>query len=86
MRRVSATLRFVLPAGYGAGRALVLMVGGVPSSVFSFIYDAPVITNVSPDRLNVAPGFLRLYVEGVNFCASPFVPSAGGWLSPGRLV
>jgi hypothetical protein len=76
--RGNHSISFMLPEGYGAGRDLFVVVDGVPSNRLTFDYDAPIITNLAPDRFNVSVGQLRLFVEGVNFCASPLVPSAGG--------
>ena len=67
--RSNHSVNFYLPRGFGTNVALLLVVGGVPSNVVSFNYDPPQITNISPDRIGVtAAGFLRVVVEGVNFC------------------
>jgi len=63
-----ASVKFIVPAGFGTSRLFVLMVDGVATSTLTFNYDPPVINNIAPDRLNVPVGYLRLYIEGVNFC------------------
>lgn len=63
------SIDFVTPEGFGAGRAVFLVVNGVPSNAVRFDYDPPVITNVAPDRINVTAGYLRLTIEGNNFCS-----------------
>jgi hypothetical protein len=79
--RVSSTVSFLLPEGYGPARELLLLVNGVPSNLVNFTYEAPVITNVAPDRVGVGPGQLRIFVEGTGFCAGP--PSPCGTLLVG---
>ena len=69
--RTVNTLQFMLPVGSGPSAELLVVVDGVPSNVLAFSYDAPIITNLAPDRLgNVTAGFLRLTIEGNNFCES----------------
>ncbi|MDO8933370.1 MAG: cadherin domain-containing protein, partial [Rhodocyclaceae bacterium] len=65
----NSTLEFTVPEGFGASRELFVVVDGVPSSLWNFTYDAPQILNVAPDRLEVAAGFLRVFVEGRSFCS-----------------
>jgi hypothetical protein len=62
------SLTFDEPEGFGLNREVLVVVDGVPSNILRFNYDAPRINNVAPDRLNVQPGFLRVFLEGVNFC------------------
>jgi hypothetical protein len=42
--RGNGSVTFALPAGYGAGVSLLVVVDGVPSNRLLFSYDAPVIT------------------------------------------
>ena len=67
--RTVNTLQFVLPVGFGPSAELLVVVDGVPSNMLSFAYNAPVISNLAPDRLNVGAGLLRLTIEGANFCS-----------------
>jgi hypothetical protein len=62
------SLEFFVPAGYGVNREVFVVVDGFPSSILNFSYDKPTITNISPDRLGVASGFMRVFVEGTSFC------------------
>lgn len=61
---------FEMPAGYGTDAAVVLVVDGYISTFGRVSYGTPEITNVAPDRQDVDPGYLRVFVEGKNFCAS----------------
>src|SRR5690606_5260250 len=54
-------------------------VDGLPSNVVSFDFDAPVITNVAPDRQNVTGSDLRVWLDGTSFCV-------GGAASCGTLL
>ena len=66
--RMRASVQFMLPEGFGTARAVIFMVDGVPALPFGFDYSPPVISNLAPDRLGVASGFLRLTIEGSSFC------------------
>ena len=68
VRGASSQLSFSLPAGFGQAAEMMLLVDGVPSANFTLAYGTPFIRNVAPNRVNVSQGFLRLIVEGVNFC------------------
>ena len=76
--RTVNTVQFMLPVGFGPSVELLVVVDGVPSNVLSFSYDAPLIMNLAPDRLNVGAGLLRLTIEGNNFCSGAAVAGAGG--------
>jgi len=64
----ATTMSFSLPEGYGLQRHVFVVVGGVPSNIILFNYSAPFISNLSPDRVNTTVGYLRLNIEGDNFC------------------
>jgi hypothetical protein len=64
----ATTMSFSLPEGYGLQRQVFVVVGGVPSNIILFNYSAPFISNLSPDRVNTTVGYLRLNIEGDNFC------------------
>jgi VCBS repeat-containing protein len=87
MSRGNHTVEFTLPEGFGVGREVFLVVDGVPSNVVTFAYDAPAIFNVAPDRLGVPIGYLRVFVEGINFCRpTPAAPNCGSVLVDGVAV
>ena len=64
----ATTMSFSLPEGFGLQRQVFVVVGGVPSNIILFNYSAPFISNLSPDRVNTTVGYLRLNIEGENFC------------------
>ena len=72
--RAGATesVSFVVPPGYGPAAELIVVVDGVPSDVnATFVYDAPTITNVAPNRANLTTlGTLNVIIDGTSFCAS----------------
>jgi hypothetical protein len=78
--RGNHSLTFTLPEGYGVNRALFVTVSGVPSPIATFSYGAPSISNVAPDRQGVPTGYLRVIVEGANFCAAGAGPARCGVL------
>jgi hypothetical protein len=85
--RGNHSVEFTLPEGFGASREIFLVVDGVPSNVVRFAYQPPVIYNVAPDRLGVPLGYLRVFVEGVNFCRpNPAAPNCGSVLVDGVAV
>jgi len=43
-------LTFRIPPGYGANAEIFISVDGIPSQNASFTYDAPIISNLAPDR------------------------------------
>lgn len=44
------SVSFVIPPGFGPAADVYVIVDGVPSTNATFTYDAPVITNLAPDR------------------------------------
>lgn len=67
--RVSSSVSFIVPEGYGVSRKVLVLVDGVPSNFMNFTYEAPIITNVAADRVDVPTGYLRLFIEGTGFCS-----------------
>lgn len=65
------TVSFIPPPGYGPAAEVLVVVDGVPSDVnASFVYDAPTISNLGPNRVNTSEGFLNLIIDGSSLCAS----------------
>ena len=44
------TVSIVAPPGYGSSAQVIVLVDGIPSDWAMFAYNAPVITNLAPDR------------------------------------
>ena len=44
------SVSFRVPPGYGPAAEIIVVVDGIPSQNISYTYDAPVITNLAPDR------------------------------------
>lgn len=77
-------LTFTIPEGFGADGEAFLVVGdAVVSNVVQFDYDAPVISNLAPDRLSPTAGTLRLFIEGTSFCSNGHLTGCGKVLVDG---
>ena len=59
-------VKFTLPSGQGAGKSISVAVSGQNSSLATFNYDGPAITNVSPNIGPVAGG-IEITLSGSNF-------------------
>jgi len=66
------SVQFAIPPGFGPAAEVLVVVDGVPSDAnATFVYDAPVITNLAPNRFNLTQnGSLNLIIEGSSFCAT----------------
>ena len=67
--RGASSVQFTMPPGFGAAVDVLLLVDGVPSNAVQVSYGAPFIANAAPDRIGVAVGKLRLFLDGANFCS-----------------
>jgi len=60
------SLKFILPPGEGAARALTVSTGGQSSPIFNFNYDAPFISRVIPSIVETGTSPIAI-ITGANF-------------------
>lgn len=59
------SVSFRVPPGFGPAAEIIVVVDGIPSQNISYTYDAPVITNLAPDR--------ELIMGGKGSCDAPVI-------------